>query len=147
MSVAQLHAAVPPAETTRFSEKRDLVLTLSGLTALLAGSFPVASLAVFQFGTDRVMTSHVLAGIYVFSMSLLMLTPWFPLPSLRQYTALQRTQLMVFIWFFVAYTVAVTWELPWLLLHRQIAEARDAIWAYPWWHMWMAAISAMPNPM
>ncbi len=40
---------------------------------------------------------------------------------------------MIFLWFWITYITHVTWELLWLLLHDEIAAARNSAWAYVWW--------------
>jgi hypothetical protein len=107
--------------------------TLALLTALLTLSFPVASWAVFGAGADRTATAAVLSCVFVFCMSGLLIAPFLPFATLRGESRYRRLERMVYIWIFVFVGVALTWEIPWALLHERIAASRDELWAYTWW--------------
>jgi hypothetical protein len=114
-----------------FRNEYNAVLTL--LTATLCLSFPVASYAVFGAGADRVRTAELLAITFVATMAGLFVAPWLPFPALRGETRYRRLERTVYIWVLVHTLTALTWEIPWMLLHERIAAARDELWAYSWW--------------
>lgn len=99
----------------------------------VALAFPVASAAVFSFGTDRNATADILAVCYSFGLFLAITTSFWPLPSLRTWTRFERIESCALIFMIVSYFTHLSWELVWLLFHDAIAAARDGAWAYPWW--------------
>jgi hypothetical protein len=74
-------------------------------------------------------------SFWVFDIGMLglMLTPWLPLPALKNLNPYQRLQWMIEIWVVAYCLIAFTFEIPWLLFHESIALAEDELWAYPWW--------------
>jgi hypothetical protein len=114
-----------------FRNEYNALLTL--LTASLCLAFPIASYAVFGAGADRTRTAEILAIVYVTAMTGLFVAPWLPLPALRGVSNYGRLDRMVVIWILVHTLTALAWEIPWLVLHEQIAGARDELWAYTWW--------------
>jgi len=105
------------------------VLTL-GPVAL---AFPVATAAVFGFGTDRNATADLLAVVYSFGLFLGFTTSFWPLPRLRGWTRFERIESCALVFMIVSYVTHLSWELVWLLFHDAIIAAHDAAWAYPWW--------------
>lgn len=127
-----------PSTTSRASASTGLLgdnykRTLAFLTALLTLSFPIASWAVFGAGADREVTAAVLSCIFAFSMTGLVLAPHLPFAALRGESRYRRLERMVYIWIIVFVGVALTWEIPWAILHERIAVSRDQLWAYTWW--------------
>ena len=105
------------------------VVSLGAVVACL----PLGSVAVFALGTDRAATADVLAWVYSVGLATACISPLLPLPGLRAWTRARRIQSAVMVFLVVSYCTHITWELGWLILHDQIAAARDAAWAYPWW--------------
>ncbi len=99
----------------------------------VALAFPVASAAVFAWGTDRDATADLLAVVYSVGLFSAFTTSLWPLPSLRNWTRFERIQSMCMLFMIVSYFTHLSWELVWLLFHDAIAAARDSAWAYPWW--------------
>ena len=113
--------------------RNEYTSTLTVLAGVLFGSFPVASYAVFEMGADRAATAAVLSCVYVAVMASLVAAPWLPFPALRSESTYRRLERMVYIWIIVFTLTALTWEIPWMLMHESIAGARDELWAYTWW--------------
>jgi hypothetical protein len=99
----------------------------------VALAFPVASAAVFGFGTDRNATADLLAVVYSFGLFLGFTTSFWPLPGLRSWTRFERIESCALIFMIVSYITHLSWEFVWLLFHDAIIVARDSAWAYPWW--------------
>lgn len=114
-----------------FRNEYNTLLTLLTLMLLLA--FPAATYAVFGLGADRMFTSKMLSIVYVVVMISLFIIPWLPLPALQGDSRFRRLERMVYIWICAHILTALLWEIPWMLLHEQIAAARDELWAYTWW--------------
>jgi hypothetical protein len=110
-------------------------LVLARLLTLLpvALVFPLGSLAVFRFGADRTFTADVIAWIYSLGLFAAFTTSFWPLPGLRDRSRVLRVQSAVFLFLVISYGTHLSWELIWLAFHEQIAAARGAAWAYPWW--------------
>ena len=124
-------ATAPLAATP--SRNFDLIIARVLTLGPVALAFPVASLLVFGFGTDRNQTADVLAVIYSVGLFGGFTTSCWPLPSLRDWSSFQRIQSMCLLFMIVSYFTHLSWELVWLLFHDTIAVSRDAAWAYPWW--------------
>jgi hypothetical protein len=110
-------------------------LVLARLLTLLpvALVFPLGSLAVFGFGADRTFTADVIAWVYSLGLFAAFTTSFWPLPGLRDRSRVLRVQSAVFLFLVISYGTHLSWELIWLAFHEQIAAARGAAWAYPWW--------------
>jgi hypothetical protein len=100
--------------------------------AILGLVVPVSTLYVFGMGGDRASTAYASFWAFDFAMYGMLLTPWLPLASLKQHTNYDRLSLMVQVWIIVYSVIAITWEIPWLLMHDIIAANPDAIWTYSW---------------
>ena len=100
--------------------------------AILALVAPVSMIYVFHMGGDRVLTAY--GSFWAFDVAIygMLLTPWLPLKSLSNHTRYDRLSLMVQIWVITYCVVAATFEVPWLLLHKEIAQAPHAMWSYTW---------------
>jgi hypothetical protein len=96
-------------------------------------AFPVATAAVFAFGTDRTATADALAVCYALGLFLAFTTSFWPLPGLRSWTRFERITSCCLLFMIVSYVTHLSWELIWLIFHEAIAGARDVAWAYPWW--------------
>ena len=96
-------------------------------------AFPVATAAVFAFGTDRNATADLLSVVYAFGLFAAFTTSLWPLPSLRAWSRAQRIESLALLFMIVSYATHLSWELVWLTFHETIAASRDAAWAYPWW--------------
>ena len=81
----------------------------------------------------RDVTAAVMSCIFAFSMTGLVLAPHLPFAALRGESRYRRLERMVYIWIIVFVGVALTWEIPWAILHERIAVSRDQLWAYTWW--------------
>lgn len=96
-------------------------------------AFPVATAAVFAFGTDRNATADLLSVVYAVGLFAAFSTALWPLPSLRSWSREERIGSVALLFMIVSYATHLSWELVWLTLHETIAVSRDAAWAYPWW--------------
>ncbi|MGH0037479.1 MAG: EXPERA domain-containing protein [Myxococcota bacterium] len=96
-------------------------------------AFPVATAAVFGFGTDRDGTADVLSVVYAVGLFAAFTTSLWPLPSLAGWSRARRIDSAALLFMIVSYATHLSWELVWLVLHDVIATSRDAAWAYPWW--------------
>jgi hypothetical protein len=112
---------------------RDLWIARGLTLGPVALAFPVATLAVFGFGTDRAATADVLALVYSIGLFAGFTTSLWPLPSLRNWSRFERIQSLCIVFLVVSYLTHLSWELVWLVLHDTIPASRDAWWAYPWW--------------
>jgi hypothetical protein len=111
----------------------DLVLVRWLALGAVAAAFPAGTAAVFAFGLGRGAVADAVAWTYSTLLFAAFSSSFWPLPGLRQWSAAQRVQSAVLLFLPVSYGTHLTWELGWLILHRQIAAGRDAAWAYPWW--------------
>ncbi len=103
------------------------------LIASLALSLPAAALTVFAFDAERGAAGDAITVVFLALLASLLSTPWWPVQGQRGRPRFASLQGMVMIWFGVAFTTHLTWELGWLVFHRAILAAPDAIWSYPWW--------------
>jgi len=130
-----MSATTPASQSLAGTPARHLDLWIArGLTlGPVVLAFPVATLAVFHFGTDRGATADVLALVYSIGLFAAFTTSLWPLPSLRAWSGFERIQSLCILFMIVSYATHVTWELGWLLLHESIQVSRDSAWAYSWW--------------
>jgi EXPERA (EXPanded EBP superfamily) len=119
--------ALPKASPTDLRLARGLAL------GIVVAAFPTSAVAVFMAGVDRHRAADALALCYALGLFAAFTTSWWPLPGLRQWSRAERVTSMAFLFMLVSYATHLSWELGWLLLHPWIADARDALWAYPWW--------------
>ncbi|HKX80481.1 MAG TPA: hypothetical protein VJM34_18385 [Novosphingobium sp.] len=120
----RLVTKLPPSKALRLT----WLITFGSLVA--AGS--VYSSLALQPGADRkliaqILNSHTVIVYYVGVFAAM----W--LPSLRKWTAYERLQGVVLPFLIMSYVVQLTWELGFVLLNEQIANARNESWAYTWW--------------
>lgn len=94
--------------------------------ALLVLCFPVASVAVFQYGADRLFVANVVTVCYLIGIYAAAASPWI---SGRSRPAIDKLEVTCLIWFWIAFLTAVFWELPWLLNMDRIKAASDQAWA------------------
>lgn len=112
---------------------RDLCLLWLLSFGSLIAAFPFYSLLVFVWGFDREAVADVFSIQVTMAYWLGIVAAALKLPSLRGWTGLQRLHVVCLTFMIVSYSTHLSWELAWLLLHEQIAESRDALWAYTWW--------------
>lgn len=82
--------------------------------------------AVFQYGFDRALAADLIAVAFCVGIAAAMAAPYWDPPSVQLARAARH-------WLWFSAFIHLTWELPWLLLYRQLPHARDAAWAYPWY--------------
>ncbi len=99
----------------------------------LALGFPLYTALVFGAGADRAAMADALAVQATVAYFVGIFAAQLPLPGLRTWTRYERLQATVLPFVICSYATHLTWELGWLILHRPIARAHDAPWAYPWW--------------
>lgn len=112
-------------------------VTLWLIWALAFGSlilaFPAYSVAVFSFGLDR----HNVADIFALHVTLAywvgIFAAYLPLKCLKHWSAFDRLQAVCLPFMLASYITHLSWELVWVFAHEAISNARDSIWAYPWW--------------
>ena len=127
-----MHEAGAPRKT--FSAANPDLWIARGLTlGPVALAFPVATWLVFGLGADRDATADGLSVIYSFGLFLGFTTSLWPLPSLKNWTRLERVQSLCLLFLIISCITHLSWELVWLAAHDAIATSRDAAWAYPWW--------------
>ncbi|MGU3502826.1 hypothetical protein [Mycobacterium sp. C31M] len=97
-------------------------------------AFPVYSYLAFNTGINRELVAEAMVVQATAAYFLGIFAALLPLPSLRHWTRFQRLQGVALPFVICSYTTHLTWELGWLILHRAIAGAREAAWAYPWWN-------------
>jgi hypothetical protein len=103
------------------------------LFGTVALAFPVAAIAVFGFGSDRHLTADALSVVYAFGIALGLSTAFWPLRSLRGWSAARRVESLVLVYLGMSYFTHLTWELGWLAAHDAIGAHPEAPWAYAWW--------------
>ena len=112
---------------------KDAKTILGFLIFTLIASSQFGGYMVFNHDADRAQMAYLSFWAFDFAMYGMMLLPWLPLPSLKNHSAYDRLSVMVQFWVFTYIAVALTFEVPWLLLYEKIAVSRDAMWAYPFW--------------
>lgn len=120
----RLVTKIPPSKALR------LVWIIAFGSLVLGGS--VYSNLALQPGADRkfiaqILNSHTVIAYYIGIFAAMLL------PSLRKWTSYERLQAVVFPFLIMSYVVQLTWELGFVLLNKQIANARNESWAYSWW--------------
>lgn len=115
------------------SSHKDLVAVWIVTFGSLALAFPFYSYLVFGLGTDRTDTANMLATQVTIAYWLGMCAAFLPLPSLKHWTRLRRIQTVCLAFMFASYITHLSWELGWLFLHENIAQAKNELWAYTWW--------------
>jgi hypothetical protein len=104
-----------------------------GLVFAIALSLPGGVVAAFVFDADRNATGDSVAVLFLASFILLLSSPWWPAAAQRARTGAERLESTCLIWFGLTFTTHLTWELAWLLLHKQIIVSPDKPWAFLWW--------------
>ncbi len=112
---------------------RDLCAVWALSFGSLLAAFPLYSLLVFKLGFDRQAVADVFSVQVTIAYWLGILAAALKLPSLRDWSGFQRLHIVCLTFLIVSYSTHLSWELGWLLLHEQIATARDSLWAYSWW--------------
>lgn len=112
---------------------RDLLTVWVICFGALVLAFPLYSYLVFGTGMDRGGVADILATQVTICYWLGISAALLPLPSLRGWSRLRRIHTVSLTFMFVSYLTHLSWELGWLVLHEQIAESRDELWAYTWW--------------
>lgn len=111
----------------------DAKAILAVLILILLTVSPLGGYMVFFQGADKAEMAYLSFWAFDIAMYGMMLLPWLPLPSLRRHTNYDRLSLMVQFWIITYCFVALTFEIPWLLLYETIAVSEDQFWAYPFW--------------
>lgn len=125
---------MPVSETAPVSPvPADLKVVWAIAFGSLALAFPFYSYAVFGLGFDRGQTADVFAIHVTIAYWLGMGAAFLPLPGLKTWPRFRRLQAVCLAFMLASYLTHLSWELAWLLLYEAIANARDALWAYPWW--------------
>lgn len=89
--------------------------------------------AVYLYGVDMEKMAYVSFWAFDFAVYGMFLTPWLPLPTLKNYTTYQRLQFMIEIWIWLYILIALTYEVPWVFGYQDIAYAEDSVWGFAWW--------------
>ena len=110
-------------------------LTVARVFALVpvVAAFPLGTLAVFRWGLDRKAIADAIAWTYSLGLFAAFTSAFWPLADLRGWSLERRARSAALLFLVVSYVTHLSWELGWLLLRDDIAAARDAPWAYPWW--------------
>jgi len=111
----------------------DLAAAVALAFAPLVLGFPAMAFAVFGADCDRHSVARVFSAVYPTSIYLALSTPFWPLPSLHEWTRARRLETACLVWLWFTCLTHVTWELVWLLIHDTIARSPNAPWAYAWW--------------
>ena len=126
MKTDSLYSAAIPAVG------QDYRIVIALFASIMAACGPLGILNVFVLGGDRVTTAY--ASFWAFDVAIygMLFTPWLPLPSLKHHSTYDRLSLMVLTWIVTYVLIAITFEVPWLLLYKDIAAAPEAMWSYFW---------------
>ena len=100
--------------------------------ALMLFTYIPAIIYVFVLDGDRALGGNVRSLCYVLGIYVAFLAPWLPTSGMGHRPVQDRIQTMVITWLCIVYTMAIIWELPWVLLVEVFAESKDAWWAFPW---------------
>lgn len=111
---------------------KDYKILIILFAAIMGACGPLGIINVFLLEGDRVQTAY--ASFWAFDVAIygMLITPWLPLKSLENHSNYERLSLMVLVWVITYCLIALTFELPWLLLYKDIAAAPDAMWSYFW---------------
>lgn len=120
--------------TAKLPRSRGLRIVWIVAFGSLALSFPIYSHLAFHSSVDRVVIANAMAVQATLAYFVGIFAALLPIPSLRTWNRFQRVQGIVLPFVIVSYATHLTWELGWLIMHKAIAGARDAAWAYPWWN-------------
>ncbi|MDN4519189.1 hypothetical protein JN086_02805 [Mycolicibacterium austroafricanum] len=134
--MATVEAAQEDAKPITAKLPRSRGLRIAWIVAFgsLALSFPIYSHLAFHSSVDRVVIANAMAVQVTLAYFIGIFAALLPIPSLRNWTRFQRVQGVVLPFVIASYTTHLTWELGWLIMHKAIAGARNAAWAYPWWN-------------
>jgi hypothetical protein len=99
----------------------------------LALAFPIYSYLAFTLDVNRDQLADVFAIHAATAYWLGMGGALLPLPALKHWPLIQRIKYACLAFMLASYLTHLSWELVWLLLHESISQAKDAMWAYPWW--------------
>ncbi|HEY9035716.1 MAG TPA: hypothetical protein VIM96_03295 [Pseudomonadales bacterium] len=108
-----------------------LIWALSFGSLILA--FPAYSVAVFAFDLDRKAVADIFALQVMLAYWVGIFAAYLPLACLRGWSRFQRLQAVCLPFLIASYATHLSWELIWVFAHDAISNARDSIWAYPWW--------------
>lgn len=134
MATAELSRDDSPQISATLPRSRGLRIVWIVAFGSLALAFPVYSYLAFHSGLDRALIADAMVVQATVAYFLGIFAAFLPLPSLRTWTRFQRLQAVVLPFVICSYVTHLTWELGWLILHKAIAGAREAAWAYPWWN-------------
>ncbi len=111
---------------------RDYKIMIGFFASIMAACGPLAIINVFLLEGNRITTAY--ASFWAFDVAIygMLITPWLPLKSLQEHSHYDRLSLMVLIWLITYILIALTFEIPWLLLYEDIAAAPEAMWSYFW---------------
>jgi hypothetical protein len=96
-------------------------------------AFPLYTFLVFGAGAGRAPMADALAVQATLAYFVGIFAAALPWRSLRSWSRYERLQAVVLPFVVCSYATHLTWELGWLVLHKQIAAAHDSPWAYAWW--------------
>ncbi len=99
----------------------------------LAVAFPFYSFLVFGLDFNRESTADIFATHAAFAYWLGMGAAFSPLPGLKDWARIDRLKYVCLAFMLASYLTHVSWELIWLIFHEAIFNAKDEMWAYPWW--------------
>ena len=133
MATVELSRENPPI-IVKLPPSRGLRIVWIVAFGSLAVSFLLYSYLAFHSSIDRHFIANAMVVQVTVAYFLGIFAAFLPIPSLRTWTRSQRLQAVVLPFVICSYTTHLTWELGWLILHKAIAGARDAAWAYPWWN-------------
>lgn len=134
MATAELSREDCAPISARLPRSRGLRIVWIVAFGSLALAFPTYSYLAFHSSVDRSFIADAMVVQATAAYFLGIFAAFLPIPSLRTWTRFQRLQAVVLPFVICSYVTHLTWELGWLILHKAIAGARDAAWAYPWWN-------------
>ena len=94
---------------------------------------PLGTLAVYGCGADRVLVAKAMAWTFSWGLVLAFSSAWWPLPSLRDWTRLERARSSALLFLTVSAVVHLTWEFGWLVNAHNMMDLRGTWWAWIWW--------------
>jgi hypothetical protein len=125
---------LPDLITAKLPPSRGLRVVWIVAFGALVLTFPLYSYLAFSGTANRAAVADAMAVQATATYFLGIFAALLPIPSLSTWTRYQRLQAVALPFVICSYATHLTWELGWLILHKAIANARDAAWAYPWWN-------------
>jgi hypothetical protein len=113
-------------------------VTIGIAIMLMVGAYFPAMIYVYLLGGDVVLAGNLQSLAYVAGIYTAILAAWLPTSGISDRPRRERFEKMVTVWLWVVYTMAIIWELPWVLFWETFAKAPAGTW---WVFPWLAYVS------